>query len=115
MRARRARPRPEAMHAIGVEELESLLTSYRHSETDLERELQPEVTDREAVGEVLTVGPLELAAHQHVLRRRAQQVAGQVLAALVGVRRLPVAVRDVDARVADRAGEPVVPRVIEIQ
>src|SRR5262252_1686630 len=116
MRPRRWRPpRPgrAAICASHVEKFESSLTSYLHTEAVFQRELQPEIADRETVGEVFAVDPLKLAAHHHVLRRSTEQVDERVLAVLERVRRLGVAVGDVHARVAYGAGEPVVPRVVE--
>ena len=57
----------------------------------------------EPIREVLAAAPLKFAAHHHVRDRVIEQVAERVLADPEGVRRLPVGVVVVLARVADRA------------
>src|SRR5262249_42969766 len=91
-------------------------TSYDlRGEAVLERELQAVVVDRETVGEILPARPLELAADHHVLDRRAEQVRRRVLADVERIRRLRVAVADVDARVADRGRQLGGPVVIQVR
>src|SRR4051812_36413893 len=96
----------------------SIRTGHRsildvRSEVVLEAELQLEVIDTETIRVVVAPGPLELAAHEDVLRRCDQQIQIARLSILERVRRLPRAVLDVDAGVADRGGEMLVPRVIQ--
>ena len=77
--------------------------------TCIEPRLDPEVVHRESVGEVLPPAPLELQARHHVLDRVPEEVRAGVLAAFEGVGQLPVAVVDVEARIADRGRERVAP------
>src|SRR5688572_22100303 len=86
-----------------------------HAEVVLDAELNLEVVRAEAVAEVVAARPLELPTEHDVLRRRGQQVERGVLTVPEGVRRLARAVGDVDARIADRRAQHLVPGMIEVQ
>src|SRR5262245_31197101 len=89
------------------------LSSKLPREVVFERELDLETVAVEPVREVLAAPPLELAADHRVRHRVVEQVAECILSILEGIRRLRIGVVVVLARVADRAAELLVPRVID--
>src|SRR5512144_3273427 len=89
--------------------LDSRLSSELEIELVLGRELETEVVDREAVGEVLPPAPLELETGHHVLDGIPEQVRARVLSEIERLGKLTVAVADVEPRVTDRGRELVAP------
>src|SRR5204863_2098607 len=106
---RRHQPATAAVRTVSLKPWSS---SQLVREVVFERELHAEVVRTEPVAEVFALAPLQLAADHDVLHRRIQEVEDRVLTVLERVRRLPVAVVDVDARVTDRAGEHLIPGVV---
>src|SRR6187397_2925128 len=92
---------------------ESLLASELPREVVFERELDLETVTLESVREVLAPAPLQLAAEHHVRRRRVEEVAERVFSDAESVRSLSVGVVVVLERIADRAGELLVPGLIQ--
>src|SRR5262245_7625724 len=91
------------------------LTSQLPVVVVLERELNAEIVRREPVGVVLALAPLHLGAPHHARRGIEEDVREGVLPDVERVRRLAVAVVDVDPGVADAARRFLVPLVLEEQ
>src|SRR5262252_609362 len=93
--------------------VESSLASELHREVVFERELNLQSVAVKTVRVVLPAAPLELAADHDVGSRVVEDVAERVLPGLERIRRLGVGVVVVLPRIAERAGELVVPLVID--
>src|SRR6267142_4817932 len=83
-------------------------------EVVFERELQMKVVRLEAIQEILSFAVDQFAADHDVVDGEKQDVARGIMAAMESVRFLPIRVLDVQDRVSDRAGEALIPGMIEI-